>query len=59
MRRIHVRDTNYSGESDNECEDDINPLEMVLHTNVHGLPIDSTDLFASAVTGETEADVLD
>ena len=59
MRRIHVRDTNYSGESDNECEDDINPLEMVLHTNVFGLPIDSTDLFASAVTGETEADVLD
>ncbi len=59
MRTIHVRGTNDSGESGNECEDDINPPEMALHTNVHGLPIDSPDLFASAVTGDTEADVLD
>ena len=58
-RTVRARETNESGESGDELDDDINPADMAPHTNVHGIPVGSPDLFAGAVAWDTEAEVVD
>ena len=58
-RTALAREANESGESCDKHDDDIDPADMAPHTYVHGIPVGSPDLFAGAVAGDTEAEVVD
>ena len=56
---MRARNANESGESGDDHDENVNAIEHPLDTNVHGLPVAIPDFFATAPTGDIEAEIDD